>query len=155
MVSGIPGDRIAPDPVLCLSLRALPFRASGPCHRNRRFLLPAGRTGTFPPEHPYHTLYKCDNDACPHYLQRKNALNWRERFLRQLKSSRFKLRYQYRVYHFQPRQLAPAAPERPVVDLRRIHRSGEVLGPVLAFHVFFALSARKTAQVLRRVFGVP
>jgi putative transposase len=101
------------------------------------------------------TLYKCDNDACPHYLKRKNALNWRERFLRQLKSSQFKLRYQYRVYHFQPRQLAPAAPERPVVDLGRIHRSGEVLGLVLAFHVSFALSARKTAQVLRGVFNVP
>jgi hypothetical protein len=30
-----------------------------------------------------------------------------------------------------------------------------VLGRVLAFHVSFALSARKTAQVLRQVLGVP
>jgi hypothetical protein len=30
-----------------------------------------------------------------------------------------------------------------------------VLGLVLAFHISFALSARKTAQVLRQVFGVP
>ncbi len=30
-----------------------------------------------------------------------------------------------------------------------------MLGLVLAFHISFALSARKTAQVLRRVFGVP
>lgn len=100
-------------------------------------------------------IYKCDNDHCPHYLKRKSALNWKEKFLQQLKSSQFKLHYQHRVYHFQPQQLAPASPDHPRVDLTRIHRSSEVLGLVLAFHVSFALSARKTAQVLRRIFGVP
>jgi putative transposase len=101
------------------------------------------------------TLYKCGNDACPHYRKRKHALNWKERFLQQLKGSQFKLRYQYRVYHFQPGQPVPAGPGRPTVDLARIHRSSEVLGLVLAFHVSFALSARKTAQVLRSIFGIP
>ncbi len=101
------------------------------------------------------TIYKCPNDRCPHYLQKQQALNWNEKLLQKLRLSQFKLRYQYREYHFQPAQLAPSAPDSPTVDLTRIHRSSDLLGLVLAFHISFALSARKTAQVLRQVFGVP
>jgi len=100
------------------------------------------------------TVYKCDNDRCPHYRQKKNALKWNERLLQQIRSSQFKLRYQYREYHFRPAELVPAAPEGLPVDLARIHRSSDILGLVLAFHISFALSARKTAEVLRQVFGV-
>jgi transposase-like protein len=82
-------------------------------------------------------------------------LKWNEKLLQKLRLSQFKLRYQYREYHFQPAQLAPSAPHRPAVDLARIHRSSDLLGLVLAFHISFALSARKTALVLRQVFGVP
>jgi transposase-like protein len=82
-------------------------------------------------------------------------LQWNEKLLQKLHLSQFKLRYQYREYHFQPAQLAPSAPHRPSVDLTRIHRSSDLLGLVLAFHISFALSARKTAQILRQVFGVP
>ena len=101
------------------------------------------------------TLYKCPCDHCPHYLQKQRALNWNEKLLQKLRLSQFKLRYQYREYHFQPAHLAPSAPDRPTVDLTRIHRSSDLLGLVLAFHISFALSARKTAQVLRQIFGVP
>lgn len=100
------------------------------------------------------TIYKCDSDRCPHYLQKKQALRWNEKLLAQLRPSQFKLRYQYRQYHFKPAQLAPSAPAELAVDLRRIHRSSDILGLVLAFHISFALSARKTAQVLRQVFDV-
>jgi transposase-like protein len=82
-------------------------------------------------------------------------LKWNEKLLQKLRLSQFKLRYQYREYHFRPAQLAPSAPHRPVVDLTRLHRSSDVLGLVLAFHISFALSARKTACVLRQIFGVP
>lgn len=41
------------------------------------------------------------------------------------------------------------------MDLARIHYSTDVLGLVLAFHISFALSARKTAQGLGQIFGVP
>ena len=101
------------------------------------------------------TVYKCPSDHCPHYLQKQQALQWNEKLLRKLRLSQFKLRYQYRQYYFQPARLAPAAPDRPTVHLTRIHRSSDLLGLVLAFHISFALSARKTAQVLRQVFGVP
>ena len=101
------------------------------------------------------TIYKCPNDHCPHYRQKQQALNWNEKLLQKLRLSQFKLRYQYREYHFAPAQLAPSAPDSPTVDLTRLHRSSDLLGLVLAFHISFALSARKTAQVLRQVFGVP
>jgi transposase-like protein len=73
--------------------------------------------------------------------------------LQKLRLSQFKLSYQYREYHFRPAQLAPATPDPPTLGLNRLHRSSD--GLVLAFHISFALSARKTAQVLRQVFGVP
>ena len=101
------------------------------------------------------TIYKCPNDRCSLYLQKKAALNWNEKLLQQLRLSQFKLRYQYRQYHFQLAQLHPAAPDSPTLDLTRIRRHSDLLGLVLAFHVSFALSARKTAQILRQVFGVP
>ena len=93
--------------------------------------------------------------TAPITSQKQQALKWNEKLLQKLRLSQFKLRYQYREYHFQPAQLAPSAPHRPSFDLTRIHRSSDLLGLVLAFHISFALSARKTAQVLRQVFGVP
>jgi transposase-like protein len=105
-------------------------------------------------QRPDCTLYKCPCDRCPHYLEKQQALKWNEKLLQKLRLSQFKLRYQYREYHFQPAQLAPSAPARPPGDLTRIHRSSDLLGLVLAFHISFALSARKTALVLRQVFGV-
>ncbi len=101
---------------------------------------------------PDSTLYKCPNDRCPHYLQKQRALHWNEKLLQKLRLSQFKLRYQYREYHFRPAQLAPSAPEAPTVDLTRLHRSSDILGLVLAFHISFALSARKT--VLSKVFSL-
>ena len=106
-------------------------------------------------QRPDCTIYKCPCDHCPHYRQKLQALQWNEKLLQKLRLSQFKLRYQYREYRFQPAQLAPSAPDRPTVDLTRIHRSSDVLGLVLAFHISFALSARKTAQVLHQIFGVP
>ncbi len=106
-------------------------------------------------QRPDCTLYKCPSDHCPHYLQKQQALQWNEKLLQKLRLSQFKLRYQYREYHFQPAQLQPSAPSPCPVDLTRLHRSSDVLGLVLAFHISFALSARKTAHLLRQVFGVP
>ena len=100
------------------------------------------------------TIYKCPNDKCPHYLQQKRALNPQEKLLQKLRSSQFKLRYQYRDYHFSPAQITPSAPNRPLIDLNRIHQGFNVVGLVLAFHVSLALSSRKTALVLRQVFDI-
>jgi transposase-like protein len=100
------------------------------------------------------TIYKCPSPHCPHHQQKLHSLRWNEKLLQKLRPTQFKLAYQYRAYHFTPAQLIPATPDRPSVDLARLHRSSDVLGLVLAFHISFALSARKTAQVLQQIFGV-
>ncbi|MFQ5677060.1 MAG: transposase [bacterium] len=101
------------------------------------------------------TIYKCDNDKCPTYLKALAKLNAKERELRKTKSSQFKLRYQYREYHFNKEHLLHAAPDSSKVDLDKIYNAPNVLGLVLTFHVSFALAARKTAQILKQVFRIP
>jgi putative transposase len=101
------------------------------------------------------TIYKCCNDACPHRIGKMSKLNEREKALAQKRSSQFKLCYQYRQYHYQPHQLALPKPQPPTADLRTIHKGPDILGLILTFYVSFALSARKTALVLRSVFNIP
>jgi putative transposase len=100
------------------------------------------------------TYYKCCNDNCEYRIRQIGKLNERERKLAIRKSSQFKLSYQYREYHYQPHEIALPGPEPQVLNLDRAHNSPNVLGLVLAFYVSFALSARKTAVVLRSVFGI-
>lgn len=100
------------------------------------------------------TIHKCSNDNCPHRLQALAKLNPAERALQKKRSSQFKLNYQYREYHFKAEELFHSAPEKPTVDLTKIHNSENVLGLVLAFYVSFAVPARKTAAILRDVFCV-
>ena len=101
------------------------------------------------------TIYKCDNDNCSAYLKALNKLNPKEQDLRKTKSSQFKLRYQYREYHFSKEHLMHAAPDSSKVDLDKIYNTPNVLGLVLTFHVSFAIAARKTAQILKQVFRIP
>lgn len=100
------------------------------------------------------TIHKCSNDNCPHRLQALEKLNPAERALLKKKSSQFKLNYQYREFHFKVQELVHSAPEKPIVELTRIHNSENVLGLILAFYVSFAIPARKTAAILRSVFNI-
>lgn len=43
-------------------------------------------------------------------------------------------------------------PGKPMVDLSKIHNAPNILGLILAFYVSFAITARKTAFILRTVF---
>lgn len=101
------------------------------------------------------TIYKCCNDTCEYRIRQTDKLNERERKLVKEKSSQFKLAYQYREYHFEPSELTHCAPEDQSFTLTRTHNGPNIIGLVLAFYVSFALSARKTAFVLRSVFGIP
>ena len=100
------------------------------------------------------TIHKCSNDNCHHRLQALNKLNAAERALLKEQSSQFKLNYQYREYHFKISDLLHSAPEKPTVQLSKIHNSENVLGLILTFYVSFAVPARKTAAILKDVFGV-
>jgi putative transposase len=101
------------------------------------------------------TIYKCCNDVCPLRIRNVAKLSGREKALAKRRSSQFKLCYQYREYHYQPHDLTLTEPDKPTVDLGAIHNGPDILGLVLTFYVSFALSARKTALVLRSVFCIP
>lgn len=74
--------------------------------------------------------------------------------MQKLYNSQYKLCYQYREYHFKPSQLQHSAPSKPKVDLSKIYNSQNILGLILTFYVSFAISARKTALMLRMVFNI-
>ncbi len=100
------------------------------------------------------TIYKCGNDKCPHYLAKLKALNSRERELAKTgSSSQFKLRYQWRSYHFDPAQVRPHAPHTSPHSLLNVRHSLEVVGLALAYSVSLGLSSRLTAQALRDIHG--
>ncbi|MEN6317729.1 MAG: DDE-type integrase/transposase/recombinase [Syntrophaceae bacterium] len=101
------------------------------------------------------TIYKCGNNHCLHRIRNINKLSDAEKDLAKKRSSQFKLSYQYREYHYAPGELIHSYPEKPRVDLIKIHNSPDILGLVLTFYVSFAVSARKTALILRSVFNIP
>ena len=100
------------------------------------------------------SIYKCDNDKCPSFLSNKDKLNLAEKFLAKVKSSQFKLRYQFREYHFTDEQLTHSAPKKDssIFDIRN---SLNTLCLALTFHISMGIPARKTAFILRNVFSIP
>lgn len=100
------------------------------------------------------SIYKCPNDNCPAYLARLSKLNPVERFLRTALQSQFKLRYQYRQYHFDTSKLTPSSPSPTRFSLGKIYNSLNVVGLVLSFYITFGIPARRTARILRDVFSV-
>lgn len=102
------------------------------------------------------SIYKCDNDRCPCFLKNKAKLNCRERILARLKPSQFKLRYQYREYHFTQEELSHSLPEeKDSSSLFKIYNSLNTLCLALTFHISLGISARKTAFILGNVFKLP
>jgi len=76
--------------------------------------------------------------------------------LQKMKPSQFKINYQYREYHLKPMRIQHAAPAKPtadIVDIFKIRKPDNLLGLVLAFYISFALSVRKTALIIKWVFG--
>jgi len=73
--------------------------------------------------------------------------------LQKIKSSQFKLHYQFREYHFTNEELAHSSP-KPYFNITNIRNSLNTLALILTFHVSFAISSRKTAYLLREVFKI-
>lgn len=99
-------------------------------------------------------IYKCGNKNCPHRISELNKLNPDEIKLRKERSSQFKINYQFREYHFQPCQLKIAQPLKPKVDLNRIHNDMNVFALILTLHISYAVTARKTAHMLRNIWNI-
>lgn len=99
------------------------------------------------------SIYKCDYDKCPKFLSNKAKLNLAERALLLIKSSQFKLHYQFREYHFTNEQLTHSEPDKGP-HLSNIRNSLNTLCLALTFHISLGISARKTAFILRNVFSL-
>ena len=100
------------------------------------------------------TIYKCHNHNCSHRKEKLNTLNNNEKKLRNERSSQFKINYQYRDYHYSPGDLKVAGPAKPKVDLKRIHNDKNILALILTLHISYAITARKTAHMLRNIWNV-
>ena len=103
------------------------------------------------------TAYKCKSGRrCPHYRERYEKLNRRERLLVKTgMASQFKLHYQWRVYHFDPATVRPRTPEASAASLLNIRRSLNAVGLALAYRVSLGMSARMTARALKQIHGIP
>lgn len=99
-------------------------------------------------------IYKCPNDNCSLFVSNLNKLNKLEKLLRPTKSSQFKLRYQFREYNFTSDQLHHSEPDEADM-IFNIRNSLNTLSLILTFYVSLAISARKTAFILKNVFGIP
>ncbi len=101
------------------------------------------------------TAYKCPNNHCPFYARNLAALTPEERDMRAGgNTSQFKLHYLFREYHFASEDLVVARPQQTPVDLNRIHNNLHTVGLCLTFAVSFGLSARMSAEALRRLYGI-
>ena len=100
------------------------------------------------------TIYKCHNHKCPCRLQKLAALNADEKKLRPERLSQFKINYQYRDYHYQTGELKVAEPDKPTVNLSRIHNDINIFALILTLHISYAITARKTAHMLKNIWGI-
>ena len=99
------------------------------------------------------TIYKCGNRECSLRIRAINELNKSEKkLIKTGMSSQFKLCYQWREYHYEPRSLRPDAPKGPLL---KINHSLHTLGLVLAYVVSYGMSARMTARILNEVHDIP
>lgn len=101
-----------------------------------------------------HVIYKCSNYNCKCYMDNLKKLNKKELLLYQKNPGYFTLHYIYREYNYDIKQLQHSKPNKPSIDLNKIHNSQNILGLILAFYVSFSISARKTALILRWIFNI-
>lgn len=99
-------------------------------------------------------IYKCTNDRCSFYEKKLSSMSKadKKRFLTEPHA--FKVRYIYRQFHFDYKPLDRFAPVVPKVDLSKIHVSPHTLGLILTFHVNYGMPSRKTAALMKDVYGL-
>lgn len=100
------------------------------------------------------TMYKCGNDKCQRYLNNLEKLSPEEKIIREQKQSQFKLRYIYRDYKINLKDILNKELQKPMQKLDQFRYSLHIIGLVLTFHVTLQLSTRKTAFALNRIFGI-
>lgn len=100
------------------------------------------------------TMYKCGNNNCQRYLDNKEKLSSVEKKLQKEKPSQFKLRYIYREYKINLKNIVTNELKAPLERLDKFQYSLSTIGLVLTFHITLKHSTRETAFALRRIFGI-
>lgn len=100
------------------------------------------------------TIYKCGNDKCPRYLENKEKLSSEEKILQKEKPSQFKLRYIYREYKINLKDIITSELKLPMERLDKFRYTLSTIGLVLTFHITLEHSTRETAFALKRIFGI-
>lgn len=100
------------------------------------------------------TMYKCGNDKCQRYLDNLEKLSPEEKIIREQKQSQFKLRYIYRDYKINLKEILNIELQKPMQKLDQFRYSLNTICLALTFHVTLQLSTRQTAFALRRIFGI-
>jgi len=102
-----------------------------------------------------YTIFKCRNNNCYCYINNLEKLNIHEKELQKTgMNSQFKLRYQYREYHYTPADLQTVRPDGKISGLNRINNPFNTLGLTLAYSVSYGLSSRMTCRILRDVHNI-
>jgi len=149
------------DGVLCSQVRCKLCHLRSPVRRKRRsnstaYWCPHCEAALYEWKHSDRcTIYKCGNDNCRHYQRNRARLNDREQQLaRTGTASQFKVRYQWRQYHFDPAAVHPHAPCASRFSLLNVRQNLNAVGLALAYTVSFGLSSRMTSQLLRDIHGI-
>ncbi len=100
------------------------------------------------------TMYKCGNNKCARYLENKEKLTPDEKEMQQKKSSQFKLRYIYREYKINLKNIVAKELKAPIERLDKFKYSLSTIGLALSFHITLKLSTRQTAFAMKRMFGI-
>lgn len=99
-------------------------------------------------------VYKCKNKKCSFYLNNLKSLSKKEKEQFKKNPQAFKLHYIYRAFNFDYKPLSKESPVLPKVDLSKLYCDPHTLGLILTFYVNYGMSARKTACLMKDVYGV-
>ncbi len=100
-------------------------------------------------------IYKCYNKQCCFYIANKKKLNFNERLLFTIMPFEFKLHYQFKEFIISEKLLRTTQPKNPgQQSILNIRNSLNTFCLVLTFYISTALSARKTAWIIKNVFGI-
>jgi putative transposase len=101
------------------------------------------------------TKYKCRNNDCPFYTNKINSFNDSEKELFEKAPYKFNVRYIYRDYNININKLKVSAPNSLLQHfLNKKHFSDFILSIILTLFVSYAISSRKTAQLIKDIFNV-
>ncbi len=101
------------------------------------------------------TKYKCKNNNCSFYLNKINSLTPSEKEIFKQAPYNFNLRYIYRDYNIEINQLKVSAPDSSFEHfLHNKHFPDFILSMILTLFVSYAITSRKTAQLIKDIFQV-